>query len=286
MIETKPAQVLLDICNLVESEMADGAVCLPGKGFFAAELETIQQRERRDFLTNYICESMIALLLGVLDQAKCLALSLDTPGIAISPFILMRCLLEYGYKITYLADAGIQPEERIRRSLMLYLTDIREYRKMPWEYRSVAADQHASNGKEMAGRWYQELTGKQLNTVSTKAIMDSVWNAGSDMLQGQDPGQNDIYEKGYRSGSVVTHGNTWAIRYFCLEKRSDTAGTVLIPRLRERVLYGTLEVAARILQLSFGFVVQFGSTLPAHAMNRLEEKIYELVTLRAAAQPS
>ena len=286
MTEIRPAQVLLDICNLVESEMAAGAVSLPGWGFFAAELETVQQKERKDFLTNYICESMIALLLGVLDQAKCLALSLDTPGIAISPFILMRCLLEYGYKITYLADAEIQPEERIRRSLMLYLTDIREYQKMPGEYRSVAADQHASNGKEMSACWYQELTGKQLNTVSTKAIMDSVWNAGSDMLQGQDPGHNAIYEKGYRSGSVVTHGNTWAIRYFCLEKRSDAAGTVLTPRLRERVLYGTLEVAARILQLSFGFVVQFGSTLPASVMNRLEEKIYKLVTLRTAAQPS
>ena len=276
----------MEICDLVESEMYAGTVSLPGQSFLATEIIEVQQPDRRAFLGNYICESMIALLLGVLDQARCTALSLDRPGVAISPYVLMRGLLEYSYKITYIADAQIDREERIRRALMLYITEIREYQKMPRECRSASADQRVSSGKGLANCWYRELTGKDLRTVTTQAIMDSVWKAGGDRLQEQSPGQNTIYEQGYRTGSVVAHGNTWAIRHFCLQAHSIGASRVIMPGLREPVLYDLLELAARILQLSFGFVVQAGRILPAGVMNRLEDKIYQLVTLRAATQPN
>lgn len=147
MAENKPVQVLLEVCDIVDSEMAAGAISLPGQSFFAEELRTVQLLDRRDFLRVYACDSLIALLLGVLDQSRCMALCLDTHGVAVGPYILMRGLLEYSYKITYIADAQIDSEERIRRMLMLYVTDIREYQKMPRELRSDVGDKYASNNK-------------------------------------------------------------------------------------------------------------------------------------------
>jgi hypothetical protein len=52
-------------------------------------------------------------------------------------------------------------------------------------------------------------------------------------------------------------------------------------RTKAPVLYDLLVIAAHTLQLLFGFVVQFGSILPTAVMNTLEEKIYQLVILRA-----
>ena len=282
MTERPPVQILLEICDLVDSEMAMGIASLPGSSFFAEELKSVQQPGRRDFFKDYVCESIIALLLGVMDQARCIALCLDSPGVAVSPYVLVRSLLEYSYKITYIADPLIEPEERICRSLRLFVTDCREYEKMPQEHRSQEAGSHASSGKELAICWYRELTGKELKTISTKAVMDSVWEAGLETLEKQGLGPNKAYETGYRTGSVIAHGNTWAIRHFCLEVRRDGQSKVLTLRLPESVLHSILILAARVLQMSFGFVCQFGRTLPASAMNKMEKKIYELETLRAA----
>lgn len=139
--------------------------------------------------------------------------------------------------------------------------------------------------KDMVVRWYKELTKGDLRTLTTKAIMDSVWEAGLETLQKTGSGPNTVYETGYRTGSVVAHGNTWAIRHFCLKTRSNMEGIVVTPRLQELVFYDLLVLAARTLQLSFGFVAQFGITLPASIMNSLEMKIHDLVILRAAIQP-
>ena len=286
MTGIRPAQVLLKMCDLVASEMAAGAVSLPGQSFLAAELRAVQQTDRRDFLEKYVCQSMIALLCGVLDQARCLARTLDTPGVAVGPYMLIRGLLEYSYKITYIADPQVDSKERILRTLMLYGNDIRAYQKMPKELRSATSDQLALSRKEMADCWYRELTGKKLKPLTTKTIMDSVWNTGLEIPQQQGPGQSVIYERGYRTASVVTHGNIWAIRHFCLETRYDAEGVVFTPRLQELVLYDLLLIAACDLQVSFGFVAQLGSTLPSGVMNRLEENIYDLETRRAMTQPS
>ena len=281
-----PEQILLEICDLVESEIAAGAVSLPGQSFFADELKAIQRDDRRDFLRKYVCESLISLLLGVLDQAKCMALVLGAPGIAISPFMLSRGLLEYSYKIAYIAEPEIKPNERIRRTLMLYITDLREYEKISRSRISALPYQHVTSSRELADCWYRELTGKKLSALSTKTIMDSVWKAGVEGLEEQDLGLNEVYEIGYRTGSVVAHGNTWAIRLFCLETHLDAGHEVLKPHLQEPLLHDMLILAARILQSSFAFVVQLGRTLPASAMNRMEEKIYGLVTLRTEIQPN
>ena len=284
MTESRPAQILLEICDLVDSEMAAGATDLPGQSFFADELRAIPQPERRNLLKDYICESMIALLLGVTDQARSLALCLDTPGLAISPHMLIRGLLEYSYKITYVADPTIDSQERIRRALRLFVTDFREYEKMLGESRSAVAYREASNAKEIAVSWYRELTGKEIKTTTPKAIMDSVWKAGTTLLQQQAPDVNVVYEKGYRTGSVISHGNTWAIRHFCLETSLDERRKSFTLGLPESASYGMLLLAAHFLQLSFGIVGQFGSRLPASAMNRMGERIDELMTLRAAIQ--
>ena len=281
MTEIRPAQILLEICDLVDSDMAARSVSLPGNGFFADELRAIQQPERREFLKHYICEFMIAQLLGVMDQTRCLALCLDTPGIAISPYVLIRGLLEYSYRIAYIADPLIDSEERTGRSLKLFVTEYRAYEKMPQGYRSDEAGRDAFSRKELAVRWYRELTGKELKRISTEAIMASVWKAGLGTLQEQGPVPNSIYEIGYRTGSVVAHGNTWAIRLFCLETRHDEGGNVLTPHLKEQVSSGMLVLAAHILQLSYGFVCQFGNTLPTSMMNRLKERIDVLIAMRA-----
>ena len=289
MTESRPAQILLEICDLVDSEMAAGATDLPGQSFFADELRAIQQPERRNLLEDYICESMIALLLGVTDQARSLALCLDTPGLAISPYMLVRGLIEYSYKITYVADPTIDSQERIRRALRLFVTDFREYEKMLGKSRSdvaYVAYREASNAKEIAVSWYRELTGKEIKTTTPKAIMDSVWKAGTSLLLQQAPDVNVVYEKGYRTGSVISHGNTWAIRHFCLEtslverRKSFTVG------LPESTSYGMLLLAAHFLQMSFGTVGQFGSRLPASAMNGMGKRIDKLMTLRATSQPN
>ncbi len=266
--------------------MATGAVKLPGRGFFANELERIEAIERRELLLNYLSEASIALLLGVLDQAKCLAASLDNSGAAISPYILLRSILEYGYKITYLTDPAIEPDERIRRTLLLYVKDIREFQRMPQKFRSDVGNQLALKRLEVAGNWYRDITGKDLSTISTKSIMDSVWNAGSELLPDSQSSDKPIYDVGYRTGSVIMHGNSWAIRHFCLETSSDSRGILLTPRLNDSAMYGMLELAARIVQFSFGFVVQFGNTIPATTMNRLEREIYKLATIRETAIPS
>ncbi len=260
--------------------MAAGTVTLPGQSFFAEELKAIQRADRRDFLKEYVCESLIALLIGVLDQAKCMALVLGTPGIAIGPFMLSRGLLEYSYKIAYLAEPEIEPNERICRALRLYTTDVREFQKSSNSRKSYPPSQHVTSSKGLADCWYRELTGKKLSAVSTKAIMDSVWKAGLHGLEQQDLVLNEVYEFGYRAGSAVAHGNTWAIRLFCLEAQYDLGHEVLKPRLQEPLSYDKLILAARTLQSSFAFVVQLGRTLPVSFMNWVEEKIHGLETLR------
>ena len=216
MTELRPAQVLLEICNLVDSEIAAGAVSLPGRSFLQDELKALVRSDRRDFLQKYICESMTALLLGVLDQARCMALVLDTPGVAVGPFMLMRGLIEYSYKIAYIADPCISPKERICRSLKLYSTDMRQLEKMSSAKDTGSAESYAASERELAHRWYKELTGEKLNTVSAESIIESVWEAGVEGVKKEDVGQNEVYEIGYRPASAVMHGHTWAIRLFLL----------------------------------------------------------------------
>ena len=281
-----PEQVLLEVCDLVELEIANGAVSLPGQSFFAQELEAIQRSDRRNFLKNYVSESLISLLLGVLDQAKCMALVLGTPGIAISPFLLSRGLLEYSHKIAYIAEPEIEPHQRIRRALELYTADLRELNKMSSLSRSNSDFQHVTSSRGLADCWYRELTGKKLRSLSTKAIMDAVWKEGVEGLEEQESSLNVAYEIGYRVGSVIAHGNTWAVRRFCLETHVKAGCEVLKLHLQQPLLLDMLVLAAEILQSSFAYVVQLASTLPASAMNKMEKKIFGLVTMRRETQPN
>ncbi len=281
-----PDKVLLEVCDLVELEISGGAVSLPGQSFFAEELGAIQRSDRREFLKSYVCESLIGLLLGVLDQAKCMALVLGNPGIAISPFLLSRGLLEYSYKIAYIAEPEIEPHQRIRRALELYTADFRELKKMSSLSRCNSHFQNATSSRVLADCWYKELTGKKLKSLTTKSIMDAVWKAGVAGLEEQESRLNVAYEIGYRVGSVIAHGNAWAVRRFCLESHVEAGCEVLKPHLQQPLLLDLLILAARNLQSSFAFSVQLGRGLPASSMNRMERKIFELVTMRRGIQPN
>ena len=277
MTEIRPAQVLLEICNLVDSEIAAGAISLPGCSLLQEELRAVVPSDRRDFLQRYICDSMTALLLGVLDQARCMALALDTPGVAVGPFMLMRGLTEYSYKIAYIADPCISPTERICRSLTLYSTDMRQLEKMSSAKDTGSVESNAESERELANRWYKELTGEKLNTISAESIIESVWEAGVEGVKREDLGQNEIYEIAYRPASAVVYGHPWAIRLLCIENRSVAKGGLSMPMLI---------LAARVLQSSVAFFVQIGGTSPAGIKNRLERRIHELETLLAAYQPN
>ena len=280
MNEMRPSRILHEMCDIVESELAH-PMRISGQSYFADMLNTVEELDKRHFVQSYVSDVLRMLLLGVIDQARCMALVVDTPGIAVTPFILMRTLIEYGYKITYISDPHIEPEERIRRTLDLWYLDGTQYERLPEEMRSEEGYRLEQETKQYLKDWYRELTGQDLKKKHTKSILDAVWQAGLETWQENNEVPNDIYEKGYKLGSAFQHGNIWAIQHYCLDKQLEGKGIAMNLHLRPLNAVNLLRLAGTILQGSFGFVVQVVFFPPAGVINKLAVKIADLEKIRA-----
>ena len=273
---TRSGQVLLDVCELVDSELAAHPMEFPGSSVLAQEIDELDGPEKREFLQSYLSESLMALLLGVLDQARSIALISYAPPAAVAPLILMRSLFEYSQRIVYLADESIKLEERIGRTLRLYYVDLVEYKRLPEAVRPQGSTASLEESTMKAVAWYKELTGEKLNSIRAQEILDTVWRTGLDYLEEDSDAPNDGYQIGYRIGSALTHGNVWAIRNHCLAITREQNGFGIGFQIRESLLSDLHLLAASIVMLSFGFVAQYAPALAGSTMNKIEEMLSEL----------
>ena len=268
--------VLTEMTHIVIAHINGGGISLTANSDFARQLEEIQVPERRDLLRDYVSDGTFMLLCGIIDQVRSLDQVLAAPDASVSAYILVRATLEYSYKIAYLAEPYIDPEERVCRALRLYCTDLEQYRKMPEDLKPNSAGEVVTKHMQPAEEWYQEIACKKLRSVSAREIMDKVWN--SDDEQGYSAGNNGevgnpIYDKGYRIGSTLTHGNIWAIRHYGLTMTLIENRVVTSSGLKEKVVGDLLLIAAGCLMYSFGFIAQLMNRPPTGTVNRLEHKI-------------
>ena len=277
MSEMRPARILHEVCDIVEREL-DRPMRISDQSYFANMLNSIEELDKRHFVQNYVSDLLRMLLLGVIDQARCMALAVDTPGIAVTPFILIRTLIEYSYKITYISDPLIEPKERIRRVLDLWYLDSTSYEKLPKDLQLVMKWQSQRPKKDVED-WYRQLTGKGLAKKTAEFILDAVWKAGLETSQKNNEVTNEIYEQVYRVGSAFQHGNSWAIQHYCLGKPTGRNDAMTLHSQSIMVFY-FLRMAGVLLQASCGSVVQFQSMLPVNVMNEIGEKIAELEKMR------
>ncbi len=278
-MESHPSQdILTEMTDIVINHINERGMALRENSFFAREIEQIKVLERRELLRNYVCDGTLTLLSGIIDQVRSMDQVLARPGVSVSPFILGRAALEYSYKIAYLADPPIDPEERICRALRLYYVDIEEYRKLPGDLKPSDSDQQVAELKQLAEKWYFEVTGKQLSKANAREIFDAA--AQSEDEYGDTPWDNQAvgnssYEKGYRIGSALTHGSIWAINHYCLTTALVGNRSVISPGLNEASVDDMRLIAAGCLMYSFGLTAQLLSgILPSGTMNQLEQKIW------------
>ena len=268
-------EILQGICDIVADELNGRSIKPTEHSFFLEEITDVEPPERQQLLREYVCNTVVHLLIGVQDQVRSLGAALNV-GSSVTPFILWRTILEYSYKIAYLADPAIDPRERILRFLRIYFDDIRVLEKLPATLRPSSGNELTTKRKQQATEWYLELTGRDLRQVSAQEILDAVWRSGQETWPTNAGNENPIYQKGYRVGSGLVHGHSWAIRHYCLETQFVGSNSITIPRLEEETIRNLLLVAAVRLTHSFGFVCQLMHILPASAMNKLEAKIAEI----------
>lgn len=271
-------QIALDYLNEEELELSDNS-------FFAAELQDIPTLKRGGLIQTYLCDNTVLLLQGIIDQVHSLnsVLRLRTPAVfAISPFVLIRTMLEYSSKLAYLTDP--HTSERIPRTLKCLYADILQFKKLPKDLTSHEGRRLAEDRANFARKWYSELTGgkEKLRPVSALEIFEELAGEKSD-----DWGKHDwvedgrgalrpfAYSKGYGIYSAVAHGNSWAIRHYGSTKISGEDGeTIARPGLDAKTVYDLQILAGKQLVLSLGFAVQFmRGTIPAGAMNKMEALI-------------
>lgn len=277
-ILTKMTDIVLNYLNEEKLEVRENS-------FFGEELKDILIPKRRDLFRTYLCDSTFLLLQGVIDQVHSLdsTLRVRTPAVfAISPFILMRTLLEYSAKLTYLTDP--HSNERIQRTLKCLFADIQEFRKLPQDLTSPAGRKRADDQADLATEWYSELTGgkEKLRPVSALEIFEELAGDPSDEWEQHDwveDGRGHLvpfsYSKGYRIYSAIAHGNSWAVQHYGVTKiHSDVGETVTLPGLDAKTVHNLQILAGRQLVSSLGFAVQFmRGTIPAGAMNKMEALI-------------
>ena len=277
--------ILTQMINIVLLYLNEEKLELREDSFFAEELRGIPVPERRDLIRTYLCDNTFLLLQGILDQVQSLnsILSVRTPAVvAVSPFILIRTMLEYSNKLTYLTDP--HTSERIPRTLKCLYADIQEFRKLPKDLTSPAGRMSVEDRANLATEWYCELTGGEgkLRPVSALEIFEELAGEQSDEwgeLDWVEDGRGSLvpfaYSKGYRIYSAVAHGNLWAIQHYGATKIRNVDGeTVWLPGLDAKTVYRLQELAGRQLEFSLGFAVQFmRGHLPSGTMNKLETLI-------------
>ena len=247
------------------------------RSFFAKELAEIEDLRRRNVLRQYVSETLVIMLGGVLDQVRSLDAILMVPGTMYTKWILIRTTFEYLDRISYLADSTIGTNERACRALRLYSGELLEYKKLPEPLRPRGTKNKLSKRLREARTWYTELTGNPPSRVNAKELFDTAW--GSDKASNTWMGvgsTSPLYATAYRLGSAVVHGNLWFLRHFApptlsfdshlgLESGKDREGTISVQWL-----------AAGALMFSFGFTVALLDVHPSDIMKKLDEKIADI----------
>ena len=275
---TQMNDIVLDYLNEEKLELREDS-------FFAQELRTIPTLKRQDLIRTYLCDNTFLLLQGVIDQVHSLdsMLRVRTPAVvAISPFILMRTMLEYSAKLTYLTDP--HTNERIPRTLKCLYADIQQFRKLPKDLTSPAGRKYVDDQADLAKKWYRELTGgdPKSRPVSPQEIFEELagdqsdeWERHNWVEDGRGSSVPFAYSKGYRIYSAVAHGNSWAVQHYGTTKiRGDDGETVTRPGLDAKTVHNLQMLAGGQLVSSLGIAVEFmRGSAPAGAMNKLSALI-------------
>ena len=280
--------VLPQMIKIVQDYLNEEKLELREDSFFAEELRCISIPKRREMIRTYLCDNTFLLLQGIIDQVHSLGLMLSVPTpavVAISPFVLIRTMLEYSSKLTYLTDP--HASQRIPRTLKCLYADIQEFRKLPRDLTTPDGRRFVDERAVLATEWYGEFTNdeEKLRPVSALEITTELAGEQSDewgKLDWVEDGRGNLvpfaYAKGYRINSAVAHGNSWAMQHYGMTKiRSDDGKTTARPGLDAKTVYTLQVLAGRQLLLSFGFAVQFmRGLLPSGTMNELEALLASL----------
>lgn len=266
------AGILTEMSHIVIDHVNESGISLKSHSFFNRELSKIQDVERREFLRDCVSDATLTLLSSVMDMVVSLDGVLASTGSSVSPYILIRSILEHSYKMTYLADGGIDSNERICRALRATFAEMREYEKLPESLRSRASDKQIVKRKQLAAKWYSEITGKQLNSISAQEIFDTVWRSGPPPdASGPEAKNNPNYQRYYRISSAITHGTRWGLQHYCLRTPLSDGWIVTSSSLDPETVRMMRITAGRLLMFAFGFTVQLHDTIPAGPMNRIGE---------------
>lgn len=259
---TKMSQVVIDHINTDNLPLREYSP-------FSNELDLVQNQTRRELLRNYTLDATFTLLGSVVEQTRSIDQLLSIPGTSVSAYILLRSTLEHSHKITYVSDPHINPKERICRVLRLRYAELLDVKKFWGEDQSNVEQELFARQLEPVEKWYQEITHKKPSRVSAHEVFTAVWQSGPPY--GEDTRKSKVYESFYRTASAVTHGNTAAIKMYCLDTAPRNGGVVSSWRLKANQISEILLLAAGSLKYSLGFVHQlcFGS-VPAGTMNKLE----------------
>ena len=269
--------------DIVITFLNEKGLYLKDDSFFAQQLGEIQSSERREWLKTYLSDSTYFLLHGIIDQVYSLDTIFRTPNravVSITGYILFRSILEYSYKLTYLAGPETSANERIKRAIELYYSDLCAYKRLPEEAK-VKLRQDQEN---LTLDWYKEVTdGKDLKRpISVWGIFSAVGDPEDEEFPWPKDSNgtpvNPVYMWGYRVTSPMTHGNLWAIKHHRLTQIDKSGGvTKALPDLDPEAIRRLQTGVATVLQLSFGIAVQFmHGHLPSDVMNRLGAHIGSL----------
>ena len=182
-------------------------------------------------------------------------------------------------KLTYLTAPEIGADERIKRAIEIYNVDLHEYERLPLELRT----EPSQSQKELVSDWYKEVTGgrRLAQPIQVQSIFDSIGDPSEEHWPKDRSGKpvNPVYTLGYHINSAITHGNLWAIKHYGLTPVEKAGGvTTALPGLDANGIRSLRKGAATLLQLSFGFAVQFmHGDLPSGVMNRLGAHIQPLM---------
>ena len=127
-------RVLKEMCDTVMAFLGERGLDLKERSYLAQEFGEIRLTERREWITRYLSENVRFLLHGIIDQVyslDCILASSNPAIVTVSGHVLVRSMLEYGYKLFYLTVAEISGEERIKRALEIYNLDMHEYERLP-----------------------------------------------------------------------------------------------------------------------------------------------------------
>ena len=193
--------------------------------------------------------------------------------VSVTEPILLRSILEYGYRLAYLADIEIGANQRIERAIELSYGDLQAYERLPSELQANSVRDEL----QFLCEWYgDQRPGKKLKSHKVRDIFDKIGDPDESWLI--DKGGrlvNPTYQRGYAIQSAISHGHPWAVRHFGVPKIGESGQhSRWLPGLNTKTRQNCQASAGTILQYSFGLAVQLlRGILDAGTMNKLGEQL-------------